>query len=106
MMMGEKAEGSKEEENNYRLSPNCISSIDGIYSFLSARVTRPNILIGCSKCFIHRGSIGVHYSRRCAETSVVKACREYELSLALGIEIGYVVKDAKKREVDTERDAP
>ena len=36
------------------------------------------------------------YSRRCAEASAVQAYQKCGLSLAPGMEIGYVVKDAKK----------
>ena len=43
------------------------------------------------------------YSRRCAEDSVVVAYQEQGLSLALGMEIGYMIRDDKKWEVDTER---
>jgi DNA polymerase elongation subunit (family B) len=38
-----------------------------------------------------------------AEASAVKAYQESGLQLAPGMEIGYVVRDAKKWEVDTER---
>jgi DNA polymerase, archaea type len=47
----------------------------------------------------------MNYSRRCAEASAVRAYQKRELSLATGMEIGYVVRDASKWEVDTERDA-
>jgi DNA polymerase I len=42
------------------------------------------------------------YSRRCAEASAVHAYQKRGLSLIPGMEIGYVVRDAKKWEVDTE----
>jgi len=45
----------------------------------------------------------MNYSRRCAEASAVQAYREQRLSLVPGMEIRYVVKDAAKWEVDTER---
>ena len=54
---------------------------------------------------IHRRLSRVNYSRRCAEASAVKAYQKRGFSLAPGMEIGYVVKDAAKWEVDTERDA-
>ena len=47
----------------------------------------------------------VAYSKRCAEASAVKAYRNRGYYLAPGMEIGYVVKDSSKWEVDTERDA-
>jgi len=47
----------------------------------------------------------MNYSRRCAEASAVKAYLKRGLPLAPGMEIGYVVKDARKWEVDTERNA-
>jgi hypothetical protein len=47
----------------------------------------------------------MNYSRRCAEASAVKAYQKQGLPLATGMEIGYVVRDAKKWQVDTERDA-
>ena len=45
------------------------------------------------------------YPRRCAKASTVQDISETGLQLAPGMKIGYVVKDAAKREVDTERDA-
>lgn len=54
---------------------------------------------------IHRRLSRIHYSRRCAEASAVKAYRNRGFSLAPGMEIGYVVKDASKWDVDIERDA-
>jgi DNA polymerase I len=54
---------------------------------------------------IHRRLSRVNYSRRCAEASIVKAYKKRGFQLSRGMEIGYVVKDAKKWEVDTERDA-
>jgi DNA polymerase I len=47
----------------------------------------------------------MYYSRRCAEASAVQAYQKRGLPLAPGIEIGYVVRDAFKWEVDNERDA-
>jgi DNA polymerase elongation subunit (family B) len=54
---------------------------------------------------IHRRVSKINYSRRCAEASAVKVYQKRGLSLAPGMEIGYVVTDAAKWEVDTERDA-
>ena len=45
------------------------------------------------------------YSRRCAEASAVQAHIKQGYPLAPGMEIGYVVRDAKKWEVDPERTA-
>ena len=54
---------------------------------------------------IHRRLSRVSYSKRCAEASAVKAYQKRGFTLAPGMEIGYVVTDAAKWEVDTERDA-
>jgi DNA polymerase I len=54
---------------------------------------------------IHRRVSRINYSRRCAEASAVRAYQKRGLSLATGMEIGYVVTNAAKWEVDTERDA-
>jgi len=54
---------------------------------------------------IHRRLSRVSYSRRCAEASAVKAYQKRGFQLSPGMEIGYVVKDAAKWDVDTERDA-
>lgn len=54
---------------------------------------------------IHRRVSRLNYSRRCAEASAVKAHLERGISLAPGMEIGYVVRDARKWTVDIERDA-
>jgi DNA polymerase elongation subunit (family B) len=54
---------------------------------------------------IHRRVSRLSYSRRCAEASAVQAHLKRGISLAPGMEIGYVVKDAKKWDVDPERDA-
>jgi DNA polymerase, archaea type len=45
---------------------------------------------------IHRRVSRMNYSRRCAEASAVKAYQKRGLPLAPGMEIGYVVRDAKK----------
>jgi DNA polymerase I len=47
----------------------------------------------------------LNYSRRCAEASAVRAYQKRGLPLAPGMEIGYVVTDATKWEVDAERGA-
>lgn len=54
---------------------------------------------------IHRRVSRLNYSRRCAEASAVQAHLKRGITLAPGMEIGYVVRDAKKWAVDTERDA-
>jgi DNA polymerase I len=54
---------------------------------------------------IHRKVSRMNYSRRCAEASAVQAYQKRGLPLAPGMEIGYVVTDATKWEVDPERDA-
>lgn len=54
---------------------------------------------------IHRRVSRLSYSRRCAEASAVQAHLKKGISLAPGMKIGYVVRDAKKWDVDTERDA-
>lgn len=54
---------------------------------------------------IHRRVSRLNYSRRCIEASAVKAHLRLGISLAPGMEIGYVVRDACKWEVETERDA-
>jgi DNA polymerase I len=54
---------------------------------------------------IHRRVSRLNYSRRCAEASAVQAYKKRGLPLAPGMNIGYVVNDAAKWDVDTERDA-
>jgi DNA polymerase I len=54
---------------------------------------------------IHRRVSRLDYSRRCAEASAVQAHLKQGIPLAPGMEIGYVVKDAKKWEVEPERTA-
>lgn len=54
---------------------------------------------------IHRRVSRLNYSRRCAEASAVQAHLKAGFRLAPGMEIGYVVRDAKKWVVDTERGA-
>jgi DNA polymerase, archaea type len=48
----------------------------------------------------HRRVSRINYSRRCAEASAVRAYQKRGLSLATGMEIGYVVTNAAKWEFD------
>ena len=54
---------------------------------------------------IHRRVSKLNYSRRCVEASAVKAHMKQGIPLAPGMEIGYVIRDARKWEVDPERTA-
>jgi DNA polymerase I len=54
---------------------------------------------------IHRRVSRLNYSRRCGEASAVQAYQKRGLPLAPGMEIGYVVTDAAKWNLDPERDA-
>ena len=54
---------------------------------------------------IHRRVSRLNYSRRCAEASAVQAHMKQGIPLAPGMEIGYVIMDARKWEVDPERTA-
>ena len=54
---------------------------------------------------IHRRVSRLKYSRRCAEASAVQAYIKQGLPLAPEMEISYVMKDAKKWEVDPARTA-
>lgn len=54
---------------------------------------------------IRRRLSRVSYSRRCAEASAVKVYKKRGFQLSPGMEIGYVVRDASKWDVDIERDA-
>jgi hypothetical protein len=47
----------------------------------------------------------LNYSRRCVEASAVKAHIRQGIVLSPGMQIAYVVKDAKKWEVDPARTA-
>jgi DNA polymerase, archaea type len=49
---------------------------------------------------IHRRVSRLSYSRRCAEAMAVAAHQKQGIALAPGMEIGYVVKDAKRWEVE------
>ena len=52
---------------------------------------------------IHRRVSRLNYSRRCAEASAVRAHVKQGHPLAPGMKIAYVVKDAKRWEVDPAR---
>ena len=54
---------------------------------------------------VHRRVGRLNYSRRCAEASAVQAHLKQGIKLAPGMEMGYVVKDAKKWDVTPERTA-
>ncbi|MGD0954739.1 MAG: DNA polymerase I, partial [Methanotrichaceae archaeon] len=54
---------------------------------------------------IHKRVSKLNYSRRCAEASAVQAHMKQGFPLAPGMEIGYVIRDARKWEVDPERTA-
>jgi len=54
---------------------------------------------------VHRRVGRLNYSRRCAEASAVNAHLKQGIKLAPGMEMGYVVKDAKKWDVAPERTA-
>jgi len=49
---------------------------------------------------IHRRVSRLNYTRRCAEASAVRAHMKQGIPLAPGMEIGYVIMDARKWEVD------
>ena len=49
---------------------------------------------------IHRQVSRLDYSRNCPEASAVRACRAAGIPVSPGMEIGYVVRDAKKWAVD------
>ena len=61
--------------------------------------------MGVRELAIHRRVSRLRYSRRCVEASAVQAHLRQGIPLAPGMEIGYVVKDAKKWEADPERTA-
>jgi DNA polymerase I len=54
---------------------------------------------------IHKRVSKLKYSRRCAEASAVQAHMKQGIPLAPGMEIGYVIRDARKWEVDPESTA-
>ena len=57
------------------------------------------------KLAIHRRVSRLNYSRRCAEASAVEAHIKQGFPLAPGMKIGYVIRDARKWEVDPARTA-
>ncbi len=54
---------------------------------------------------IHRRVSRLSYSRRCAEASAVQAYLKHGINLAPGMEIGYVIKDADRWDVEPEKTA-
>jgi DNA polymerase elongation subunit (family B) len=54
---------------------------------------------------IHKRVRRLNYSRRCAEASAAQAHIKQGIQLAPGMEIGYVIRDARKWEVNPERTA-
>ncbi|MGD0954945.1 MAG: hypothetical protein ABR985_21600 [Methanotrichaceae archaeon] len=54
---------------------------------------------------IHTRVSRLNYSRRCAEASAVQAHMKQDIPLAPGMEIGYVIRDARTWVVDPERKA-
>ena len=54
---------------------------------------------------IYRRVSRTNYSRRCAEASAGRAYQKRGTSLASGMEIGYVAKDAERRGGEQERTA-
>ena len=54
---------------------------------------------------IRRRVSRLNYSRRCTEASAVQAHMKQGIQLAPGMEISYVIRDARKWEVDPERTA-
>ena len=54
---------------------------------------------GIRELAIHRRVSRMKYSRRCADVSTVQAHLKRRLPLAPGMEIGYVIRDARKWEV-------
>jgi hypothetical protein len=54
---------------------------------------------------IHRRISKLNYSWRCAEASAVQAHMKQGIPLAPGMEICYVIRDARRWEVDPERTA-
>ncbi len=54
---------------------------------------------------IHRQVSRLEYSRSCPEASAVRACRAAGIPVSPGMEIGYVVRDARKWAVDLSMEA-
>lgn len=61
--------------------------------------------VDAKKLTIYRRASRLSYSHRCAEASAVQAYRRRGITLAPGMKIGYVVRDAASWQVDLERDA-
>lgn len=58
-----------------------------------------------SEMVIRRRISRLHYDKRCVQASVVSAYRRKGVKLSAGMTSGYVVRDAKRWEVDVEADA-
>ncbi|KUK45455.1 MAG: DNA polymerase B [Methanothrix harundinacea] len=54
---------------------------------------------------IHRRISKLHYEKRCVQASAIYAYRKKGVKISPGMTVGYVVRDAGGREVDTEGDA-
>jgi len=67
--------------------------------------TSRELLMQIKELAIHRRVSRLNYSRRCAEASAVQAHMKQGIPLAPGMEIGYVIRDARKWKVDPERTA-
>lgn len=52
------------------------------------------------KMAIHRQVSRLEYSRNCPEASAVRACRDAGISVSPGMEIGYVIRDARTWKVE------
>ncbi|MCP1391517.1 MAG: type B DNA-directed DNA polymerase [Methanothrix harundinacea] len=58
-----------------------------------------------SEMVIHRRISKLHYEKRCVQASAIYAYRKKGVKISPGMTVGYVVRDAGGREVDTEGDA-
>ena len=77
-----------------------------------AREVRSRYLNGLGKGDVDVRELAIHrrigrlsYSRRCVEASAVAAHQKLGIALAPGMEMGYVVKDAKRWEAEPDRTA-
>jgi DNA polymerase I len=77
-----------------------------------AREVRNRYLKGLDKADVDVRELAIHrrvgrlsYSRRCAEASAVAAHQKLGISLSPGMEMGYVIKDAKRWEAEPDRTA-
>jgi DNA polymerase I len=61
--------------------------------------------VSAQEMVIHRQVSRLLYTHRCAEGSAVRACEASGIPLSPGMEIGYVIRDARRWEVDLEWDA-